>query len=116
MPAGDSPMPNRAYSGHEQDARDWLGIPGLRRDMPIDDLIEGIVRDVLRPLPYVDPQIDPVKYEVAVHRIIASVREAAWALVRTSSSPLVTECGEYVFAIYDSEGHAAYVNTGVLPH
>ena len=100
----------------ERQAENWLGIPGLRRDMPIDDLIEAIVRDVLRPLPYVDPQIDPVKYEVAVHRIVASVREAAWALVRTSSSPLVTECGEYVFAIYDSEGHAAYVNTGVLPH
>lgn len=100
----------------ERQAENWLGIPGLRRDMPIDELIEAIVRDVLRPLPYVDPQIDPVKYEVAVHRIVASVREAAWALVRTSSSPLVTECGEYVFAIYDSEGHAAYVNTGVLPH
>jgi N-methylhydantoinase B len=97
-------------------APDWLGIPGLRRDMPIDDLIEAIVLDILRPLPYVDPRIDPVKYEVAVHRITASVREGAWALVRTSSSPLVTECGEYVFAIYDAEGHAAYVNTGVMPH
>ncbi|OGA74666.1 MAG: hypothetical protein A3G27_05425, partial [Betaproteobacteria bacterium RIFCSPLOWO2_12_FULL_66_14] len=100
----------------EGHAENWLGIPGLRRDLPMDDLIEAIVLDVLRPLPYVDPQIDPVKYEVAVHRIVASVREGAWALVRTSSSPLVTECGEYVFAIYDSEGHAAYVNTGVLPH
>ena len=98
------------------DAGDWLGIPGLRRDLPIDDLFEAIVRDVLRPLPYVDPHIDPVKYEVAVHRITASVREGAWALIRTSSSPLVTECGEYVFAVYDAEGHAAYVNTGVLPH
>ena len=95
---------------------DWLGIPGLKRDLPIDDLIEAIVRDVLRPLPYTDSRIDPVKYEVAVHRITASVREGAWALVRTSSSPLVTECGEYVFAVYDAEGHAAYVNTGVLPH
>ena len=100
--------------GPDSDA--WLGIPGLRRDMPIDEVIEAIVLDVLRPLPYVDPKIDPVKYEVAVHRITASVREGAWALVRTSSSPLVTECGEYVFAIYDSEGHAAYVNTGVMPH
>ena len=98
----------------ESDA--WLGIPGLRRDMPIDDVIETIVLDILRPLPYVDPKIDPVKYEVAVHRITASVREGAWALVRTSSSPLVTECGEYVFGIYDREGHAAYVNTGVMPH
>ncbi|MDE3077860.1 MAG: hydantoinase B/oxoprolinase family protein, partial [Chloroflexota bacterium] len=99
-----------------REAEGWLGIPGLRRDMPIDDLIDIIVRDVLRPLPYVDPHIDPVKYEVAVHRIIASVREGAWALVRTSSSPLVTECGEYVFAVYDAEGHSCYVNTGVLPH
>jgi len=109
-------MDERTVGEIEREAENWLGIPGLRRDMPIDELIEGIVRDVLRPLPYVDPQIDPVKYEVAVHRITASVREGAWALVRTSSSPLVTECGEYVFAIYDSEGHAAFVNTGVLPH
>lgn len=104
------------HEGGAKMQEDWLGIPGLRHDMPLDELIEGIVGDVLRPLPFVEPQIDPVKYEVAVHRIIASVREGAWALVRTSSSPLVTECGEYVFAIYDAEGHAAYVNTGVLPH
>jgi N-methylhydantoinase B len=109
-------MLNRLNPGREQESGDWLGIPGLRRNMPIDELIEGIVVDVLRPLPYVDPQIDPVKYEVAVHGIIASVREGAYALVRTSSSPLVTECGEYVFAIYDREGHSAYVNTGVMPH
>ena len=109
-------MNERLPEGIERETENWLGIPGLRRDMPIDDLIEAIVLDVLRPLPYVDPKIDPVKYEVAVHRITASVREGAWALVRTSSSPLVTECGEYVFAVYDSEGHAAYVNTGVMPH
>jgi N-methylhydantoinase B len=109
-------MNERAPENIERRAEDWLGIPGLRRDMPIDDLIEAIVLDVLRPLAYVDPGIDPVKYEVAVHRITASVREGAWALVRTSSSPLVTECGEYVFAVYDAEGHSAYVNTGVMPH
>ena len=109
-------MNERMPAPIQTDADSWLGIPGLRRDMPIDDVIETIVLDVLRPLDYVDPKIDPVKYEVAVHRISASVREGAWALVRTSSSPLVTECGEYVFAIYDCEGHAAYVNTGVMPH
>ena len=98
----------------EQDS--WLGIPGLRRDLPIDELMDALALDVLQPLPFVDPRIDPVKYEVAVHRITASLREGAWALVRTSSSPLVTECGEYMFAIYDSEGHSAYVTAGVLPH
>ncbi|HVB34942.1 MAG TPA: hydantoinase B/oxoprolinase family protein [Patescibacteria group bacterium] len=99
-----------------QKSGDWLGIPGLRQDMPIDDLVDAIALDVLRPLPFVDPQIDPVRYEVAVHRIIASLSEGSAALVRTSSSPLVTECGEYMFAIYDAEGHAAYVTAGVLPH
>jgi N-methylhydantoinase B len=97
-------------------ADNWLNIPGLRPDMPIDDLMDAIALDVLRPLPYEDPQIDPVKYEVAVHRLVASLREGSSALVRTSSSPLVTECGEYMFAIYDAEGHAAYVTAGVLPH
>ena len=100
----------------ERDTNDWLGIPGLRRDIPVDDLMDALALDVLRPLPYVDPHIDPVKYEVAVHRITASLREGSWALVRTSSSPLVTECGEYMFAIYDGEGHSAYVTSGVLPH
>jgi len=94
----------------------WLGIPGLRRDLPIDELMDALALDVLRPLTYQDPGIDPVKYEVAVHRIIASLREGSWALVRTSASPLVTECGEYMFAIYDAKGHSAYVTSGVLPH
>ncbi len=95
---------------------DWLGIPGLRRDLPVDELMDALALDVLRPLIYKDPGIDPVKYEVAVHRIIASLREGSWALVRTSASPLVTECGEYMFAIYDENGHSAYVTSGVLPH
>src|SRR3972149_1407989 len=94
----------------------WLGIPGLRRDLPVDELMDALALDVLRPLTYQDPGIDPVKYEVAVHRIIASLREGSWALVRTSASPLVTECGEYMFAIYDAKGHSAYVTSGVLPH
>ncbi len=97
-------------------SEDWLGIPGLKADLPVDELMDALAFDALRPLPYSDPGIDPVQYEVAVHRIQASLREGAWALVRTSSSPLVTECGEYMFAIYDAEGHAAYVTAGVLPH
>lgn len=96
--------------------QNWLGIPGLRRDLPVDDLMDALALDVLRPLVYQDPGIDPVKYEVAVHRIVASLREGSWALVRTSASPLVTECGEYMFAIYDEFGHSAYVTSGVLPH
>ena len=100
----------------QQTDDDWLGIPGLRRDLPIDELMDALALDVLRPLTYHDPGIDPVKYEVAVHRIIASLREGSWALVRTSASPLVTECGEYMFAIYDEKGHSAYVTSGVLPH
>ena len=105
--------PRTAAHGSEED---WLGIPGLRRDLPVDELMDALALDVLRPLTYQDPGIDPVKYEVAVHRIIASLREGSWALVRTSASPLVTECGEYMFAIYDDRGHSAYVTSGVLPH
>src|SRR3990172_3645444 len=96
--------PRTAAHGSEED---WLGIPGLRRDLPVDELMDALALYVLRPLTYQDPGIDPVKYEVAVHRIIASLREGSWALVRTSASPLVTECGEYMFAIYDAKGHSA---------
>jgi len=109
-------MPKQADTTAEQEGNPWLGIPGLQRNMPVDELMDALALDVLRPLPYRDPQIDPVKYEIAVHRIVASLREGSWALVRTTGSPLVTDCGEYMFAVYDREGHAAYVTSGVLPH
>ena len=95
---------------------DWLGIPGLRRDTPIDETIRLLAQDITRAVEVAPSTVNPVKYEIAVHRIVASLREGTWALARTSSSPLVTECGEYMFAIYDAQGHAAAVQAGVLPH
>ncbi len=93
-----------------------LGIEGLEDNLPDEVAIELISLDVLKPLPREEVNIDPVKYEIAVHRINAILREGSFALARTSGSPIVTECGEYMFAIYDAEGHASYVTAGVLPH
>lgn len=98
-------------------ACDCLGEEGRCVGMSVDELMDALALDVLRPLDTLGgPEIDAVKYEVSVHRIVASLREGAAALVRTSSSPLVTDCGEYMLAVYDGAGHAAYVTSGVLPH
>jgi N-methylhydantoinase B len=85
-------------------------------DIPIEKLMEEICWDVMQPIPHKNISIDPVKYEIAVHRVAAILREGSYALVRTSGSPIVSEVGEYMFAIYDAEGHAAYVTAGVLAH
>ncbi|MDP6429004.1 MAG: hydantoinase B/oxoprolinase family protein [Rhodospirillales bacterium] len=85
-------------------------------EAPIEQIMQDICWEVLTPIERLDVEIDPVKYEIAVHRIAAILREGCYALVRTSGSPIVTEVGEYMFAIFDAEGNAAYVTAGVLPH
>ena len=85
-------------------------------NMSTEKLMEKICWDVMQAIPRKKISIDPVKYEIAVHRIAAILREGSYALVRTSGSPIVSEVGEYMFAIYDAEGHAAYVTAGVLAH
>lgn len=82
----------------------------------IEQIMEKICWDIMTPIERKDISIDPIKYEIAVHRIGAMLREGSYSLVRTSGSPIVTEVGEYMFAIYDADGHSAYVTAGVLPH
>ncbi len=86
------------------------------QDASIDEMMEDLSWDVLKPIGRREVAIDPVKYEIAVHRIAAMLREGSYALVRTSGSPIVAEVGEYMFAIYDAQGHSAYETAGVLPH
>jgi N-methylhydantoinase B len=93
-----------------------LEIEGLRPGMPDDEVIERITLDVLNPIPREQISLNPVEYEIVVNKISAILREGSFALARTSGSPIVTECGEYMLALFDKEGHAAYVTTGVLPH
>lgn len=87
-----------------------------RKVESIEELMEKICWDIMQPIARKDISIDPIKYEIAVHRIGAMLREGSFSLVRTSGSPIVTEVGEYMFAIYDADGHSAYVTAGVLPH
>jgi N-methylhydantoinase B len=107
---------NIAAPIRSEEAKPLLGVPGLKQGLPLDRVIDLLAGDLMRPVASVPVDIDPVDYEVASHRIIASLREGAWTLARTSSSPLVTECGEYMCAIYDADGHAAAVHAGVFPH
>jgi len=93
-----------------------LEIEGLTPGMPDEEVIERITLDVLTPLIREQVDLNPVEYEIAVNKISAILREGSFALARTSGSPIVTECGEYMLALFDEDGHAAYVTTGVLPH
>ncbi len=93
-----------------------LGIEGLIPGMSDDEVIERITLDVLHPLPREKVDLNPIEYEINVNRIKAMLREGSLSLARTSGSPIVTECGEYMLAIFDKDGHAVYVTTGVLPH
>jgi len=93
----------------------------LRAEKPEDalsdeEVLEKIVMDVLVPIERERIELDPVDYEITVNRIKAILREGSFALARTSGSPIVTECAEYMLAIFDGDGHAAYVTAGVLPH
>ena len=86
------------------------------QEASVEKIMEEICWDVVVPISRREISIDPVKYEIAVHRVGAMLREGSHALVRTSGSTIVAEVGEYMFALYDAEGHAAYVSAGVLPH
>src|SRR3972149_727010 len=87
-----------------------------QQEVSIEKNMEEICWDVMQSVARRNISIDPVKYEINVHRIAAMLREGSYALVRTSGSTIVADVGEYMFALYDAEGHAAYVTAGVLPH
>ncbi len=93
-----------------------LGIEGLTAGMADSEVIEKITLDVMNPIRREPVDLNPIEYEIAFNRIRTILREGSFALARTSGSPIVTECGEYMLAIFDKDGHAAYVTTGVLPH
>lgn len=95
---------------------DSLGGANGLRSKNIDTLFEMFTLDAIRPLPNEPVDIDPVDYEIATNRLIASLREGAFTLARTSSSPLVTECGEYMMGLFDAAGHIAAVHAGVTSH
>jgi len=93
-----------------------LGIEGLTAGMSDSEVIEKITLDVLNPISREPVDLNPIEYEITFNKIRTILQEGSFALARTSGSPIVTECGEYMLAIFDREGHAAYVTTGVLPH
>src|SRR4030067_2825855 len=86
-----------------------------QQEVSIEKIMEEICWAVMQSVARRHISIDPVKYEIAVHRIAAMLREGSYALVRTSGSPIVAEVGAYMFAIYDAEGHSAYETAGGLP-
>jgi len=93
-----------------------LGIVGLTPGMSDSEVIERITLDVLNPICREPIDLNPIEYEITFNKIRTILREGSFALARTSGSPIVTECGEYMLAIFDKDGHAAYVTTGVLAH
>ena len=60
-------------------------------------------------------RLDAVTLEVMWHRMIASVDEAAKAIVRTSCSTLSNEANDFACVLTDAEGQLLAQNSGSIP-
>ena len=60
-------------------------------------------------------RLDAVTLEVIWNRMIASVDEAAKAIVRTSFSTLSNEANDFACVLTDAEGQLLAQNSGSIP-
>jgi N-methylhydantoinase B len=61
-------------------------------------------------------ELDPIKYEVFVRRLITLLAEARTAIAMVSGSPAIVEGGECMASIYDGEGRGILTAAGTLFH
>ncbi len=60
--------------------------------------------------------IDPVTFEIALHRLWQVTEEMGIALTRTSGSVVTIESRDYMTALYDAEGNCVMSGCGVISH
>ena len=80
------------------------------------DFLEEVNLSFFKPLPRRAETIDPVKYEISVHRFYEILEAGRYAMQRVSGSPIVTDVGESVVTLLDREGNAAFTASGILLH
>lgn len=60
--------------------------------------------------------IDPVTFEIALHRLWQVTEEMGIALTRTSGSVVTIESRDYMTALYDAAGNCVMSGCGVITH
>lgn len=78
--------------------------------------LDALALSAFEPLPREEIDIDLIKYEVLKHRLFEILESGRFALQRISGSPIVTECGESMFSLYDAEGNCVLTASGILLH
>ena len=61
-------------------------------------------------------EIDPVKYEVFVKRLVTMLEEGRQAVAMTSGSPPIVEGGEFMTSLYEEDGKGILTAAGTLFH
>lgn len=61
-------------------------------------------------------KIDPVTFEILMHRLWQVTSEMASTIVKVSGSVVSTEARDYMIALYDSKGTTVTVGAGVTSH
>lgn len=59
---------------------------------------------------------DPVTYEVITHKLWQILKEAGYALIHVTGSPVVTDVGEHMESFYDKDGNSALSGGGISSH
>ncbi|OGA41925.1 MAG: hypothetical protein A3G26_00065 [Betaproteobacteria bacterium RIFCSPLOWO2_12_FULL_65_110] len=59
---------------------------------------------------------DPVTYEVITHKLWQILKEAGYALIHVTGSPVVTDVGEHMESFYDKDGNASLAGGGINSH
>lgn len=63
-----------------------------------------------------DKTFDPVTYEIITHKMWQILKEAGYALVHVTGSPVVTDVGEHMEAFYDRDGNSVLAGGGISSH
>src|SRR3989304_9983492 len=61
-------------------------------------------------------KLDPVEFDILSHRLYSIINEGRQAVMRVSGSPVVSEGGEALFAVYDPYGSTSTLACGLLLH
>lgn len=63
-----------------------------------------------------ESSFDPITYEIVSRKMWQILKEAGYALIHVSGSPVVTDVGEHMESFYDRDGNSALSGGGISSH
>lgn len=63
-----------------------------------------------------ESSVAPVTYEVVTHKLWQILKEAGYAMIHVTGSPVVTDVGEHMEAFYDRDGNSSLAGGGISSH